>query len=59
MIFAFALMAASGAAYLILCVVENQRRDALYGAAEASVTEAAGDANDETDVQNKRFRYTY
>ena len=59
MMFAFALMAASGAAYLALCLVENKRRDLLYGKVEIADMEVAGDENDETDVQNKQFRYTY
>lgn len=60
MVFAFALMAAAGIAYHLLCVIANKHRDAKYGATVDEV--AAGmeaERTDLTDGANKNFRYTY
>lgn len=65
MIFAFALMAAAGIVYYLLCVAENRRRDAAHDSSQSSATldgHGSGDADDKddlTDIQNKNFRYTY
>lgn len=60
MMFAFALMAASGLVYYLLCVSENKRRNAKYGVPEdmlqAGLEQEKGD---NTDWENKAFRYTY
>ncbi|KAJ3529683.1 hypothetical protein NM208_g9651 [Fusarium decemcellulare] len=60
MLCAFALMAATGLAYYVLCALENKRRDALYGKPHDN-TDAGLEAerNDQTDWQNPNFRYTY
>ncbi|KAH7031454.1 major facilitator superfamily domain-containing protein [Microdochium trichocladiopsis] len=62
MIFAFALMAVAGILYYLLCVAENRRRDS--SAQETATTESGAghsdaDAEDLTDIQNRKFRYTY
>ncbi|OLN85237.1 putative transporter C417.10-like protein 5 [Colletotrichum chlorophyti] len=60
MMFAFALMAASGLAYYLLCVAENKRREARYGAPEdAFQAGLESEKEDRTDWENKNFRYTY
>ncbi|KAJ0342841.1 hypothetical protein COL922a_000665 [Colletotrichum nupharicola] len=60
MMFAFALMAASGVAYYVLCVFENKRRDAQYGIPEDKVQAGLeSERQDKTDWENKGFRYTY
>uniref|UniRef100_L2GAI8 Allantoate permease n=1 Tax=Colletotrichum fructicola (strain Nara gc5) TaxID=1213859 RepID=L2GAI8_COLFN len=60
MMFAFALMAASGVAYYVLCVFENMRRDAQYGIPEDKVQAGLeSERQDKTDWENKGFRYTY
>ncbi|TKW58565.1 putative transporter [Colletotrichum tanaceti] len=60
MMFAFALMAASGLVYCLLCVSENKRRNAKYGVPDdmlqAGLEQEKGDS---TDWENKAFRYTY
>lgn len=65
MIFAFALMAAAGIVYYLLCVAENRRRDAAHESAVSTAalddhgSADAVDKDDLTDIQNKSFRYTY
>ncbi|KAF3810204.1 putative transporter [Colletotrichum gloeosporioides] len=60
MMFAFALMAASGVAYYVLCVFENKRRDSQYGIPEDKVQAGLeSEREDKTDWENKGFRYTY
>ncbi|KAH7145603.1 major facilitator superfamily domain-containing protein [Dactylonectria estremocensis] len=58
--FAFALSAAMGLGYYILCVVENKRRDEKYGKAHDNAEIGLeADQEDMTDCQNHNFRYTY
>lgn len=60
MLCAFALMAATGMAYYVLCAVENKRRDTQYGKAQETVDAGLeAERNDQTDGQNPNFRYTY
>jgi hypothetical protein len=60
MLCAFALMAATGMAYYVLCSVENKRRDAQYGKAHETIDAGLeAEKNDQTDGQNPNFRYTY
>ncbi|KAF6840193.1 major facilitator superfamily transporter [Colletotrichum plurivorum] len=60
MMTAFALMAASGLAYYLLCVFENKRRDAKYGVPQNEVqTGLQLESEDKTDGKNMNFRYTY
>lgn len=60
MLCAFAVMAAAGLAYYLLCVAENKRRDAKYGKPQ-DVLQAGleADISDQTDLENRQFRYTY
>lgn len=60
MLCAFAVMAASGLAYYLLCVAENKRRDAKYGKPQDVVQSGLeADKTDQTDLENHNFRYTY
>ncbi|KAK7716418.1 hypothetical protein SLS64_003572 [Diaporthe eres] len=60
MMFAFALMAASGVAYYLLCVFENKRRNSLYGVADDLIQAGLeSERVDMTDWENTNFRYTY
>jgi hypothetical protein len=60
MLFAFAIMAAAGLAYYVLCVMENRRRNMAHGRPDEG-TVADLDVNNEvvTDRDNPAFRYTY
>ncbi|KAM0427806.1 hypothetical protein ACHAPT_007263 [Fusarium lateritium] len=60
MLCAFALMAATGLAYYVLCAIENKRRDGLFGKAHETIDAGLeAEKNDQTDGQNPNFRYTY
>lgn len=60
MMFAFALMAASGVAYYLLCVFENKRRNFRYGVPDDLIQAGLeSEREDMTDWENKNFRYTY
>ncbi|KAH6695453.1 allantoate permease, partial [Plectosphaerella plurivora] len=60
MLCAFAVMAAAGLAYYLLCVAENRRRDARYGKPKDAVQAGLeADKSDQTDLENHNFRYTY
>ena len=60
MVCAFAIMAASGVAYYLLCVAENRHRDAKYGKPHDDVqTGLEVERADVTDMQNSNFRFTY
>ena len=60
MLCAFAVMAAAGVAYYVLCVLENRRRDMTHGQPdEGQVSDLGADIDDVTDGQNPVFRYTY
>ncbi|KXH59390.1 major facilitator superfamily transporter [Colletotrichum salicis] len=60
MMFAFALMAASGLVYYLLCVAENKRRNPNFGVPEdRSQAGLEQEREDRTDGENKDFRYTY
>ncbi|KAF5001924.1 hypothetical protein FDECE_10805 [Fusarium decemcellulare] len=52
----FAVMAASGIAYALVCMWENKRRDRRFG--EPSRVAGAVEEEDLTDLQNTDFRYT-
>ncbi|KAF4498669.1 allantoate permease [Fusarium agapanthi] len=60
MLFAFALMAATGLTYYVLCGIENKRRDKQYGNAHDDTDIGLeAERSDKTDWQNPNFRYTY
>lgn len=60
MLCAFAVMAAAGVAYYVLCVLENRRRNKTHGQPdEGQVSDLGADIDDVTDGQNPVFRYTY
>lgn len=60
MMFAFALMAASGVAYYWMCVFENKRRNSQYGIPDDLIQAGLeSEREDMTDWENKNFRYTY
>lgn len=60
MMTAFALMAASGLVYYLLCVYENKRRDRLHGVQTDAVESGLQlEKEDKTDGKNTNFRYTY
>ncbi|KAK1634406.1 major facilitator superfamily transporter [Colletotrichum phormii] len=60
MIFAFALMAASGLVYYLLCVAENKRRNSKFGVPEDRLQAGLEqEREDRTDGENEDFRYTY
>ncbi|KAF5983765.1 allantoate permease [Fusarium coicis] len=60
MLFAFALMAATGLAYCVLCGIENRRRNKQYGKAHDDTDIGLeAERSDKTDWQNPNFRYTY
>lgn len=58
--FAFALMAASGLAYYLMCVLENKRRNSQFGVPENLIQAGLeSEREDMTDGENTNFRYTY
>lgn len=60
MLCAFALMAAAGVAYYLLCIAENKRRDARFGAVQNTVQAGLeAEKSDLTDRENTNFRYTF
>lgn len=60
MIFSFTLMGASTIFYFFLAILENKRRDSLYGKPEDSVQSGLeAERDDKTDKENNAFRYTY
>ena len=60
MLVAFVLMAITGVVYHALCVVENKRRDRLYGPAQdETAVGLQAERDDLTDRENHNFRYTY
>lgn len=62
MMCAFAIMVATGIAYYLMCVVENERRDKRYGPVPDfhEVESPQNSAQDGlTDKENHIFRYTY
>lgn len=60
MLFAFALMAATGILYYMLCVWQNKRRETDNSRPQDDASEAvSGDVLDLTDGENPDFRYTY
>lgn len=57
---AFAVTAATGLAYYILCILENKRRDEKYGKPHDNAEVGLeAEREDMTDCQNRNFRYTY
>jgi MFS transporter, ACS family, DAL5 transporter family protein len=59
MLCAFAVMAAAGLAYHLLCVAENRRRDVRHGKPKDVVQAGLeADKSDQTDLENHNFRYT-
>lgn len=58
MMTAFAVQTVCGAAYFLLSLMENKRRDRRYGQTEMeTVAGFEASQGDLTDVQNKAFRY--
>ncbi|KAF4301535.1 Major facilitator superfamily [Botryosphaeria dothidea] len=57
----FAIMAATGVLYGLICVFENHRRDRIYGkpVAALEVPSLSTEAEDRTDFENTNFRYVY
>ncbi|KAL6400968.1 hypothetical protein AUP68_16688 [Ilyonectria robusta] len=57
---AFAVTAATGLTYYILCILENKRRDEKYGMPHDNAEVGLeAEREDMTDCQNRNFRYTY
>ncbi|KAJ4248835.1 hypothetical protein NW762_012673 [Fusarium torreyae] len=55
----FAIMAACGIAYAVICIFENKRRDRKLGKPSKDVKAGLTvEEEDLTDMQNKDFRYT-
>lgn len=60
MLCAFAVMAAAGLAYYVLCVWENKRRDrSIVALSTDPADEPERESEDVTDWENRAFRYTY
>ncbi|KAI0473398.1 major facilitator superfamily domain-containing protein [Xylariaceae sp. FL0804] len=60
MMCAFAVMAAAGVLYYVVCIVENKRRDKKYGPPRHTVEAGvAAENEDMTDMENKEFRYSF
>lgn len=61
MLCCFAIMAATGVIYGLICVVENRRRDGIYGKPVAALEDPSlsTEAEDRTDFENTNFRYVY
>lgn len=61
MLCCFAIMGATGIVYGVLVFLENKRRNETYGLPDQNRT-AVGleiEVSDQTDGQNKNFRYVY
>ncbi|KAF7550317.1 hypothetical protein G7Z17_g5788 [Cylindrodendrum hubeiense] len=55
----FAVMAACGIAYALVCIFENKKRDEKFGKPKNVIeTGLAVEHEDLTDIQNANFRYT-
>lgn len=61
MLCSFAVMGATGILYWVLILVENKERDRLYGKSGKDARERGLEVADldETDGENKDFRYVY